>query len=164
MTDRPSCCLPLPLPEDADLRLVLRIVRRMAAHGLRDAEAALLAIDGFGHGFRRPLVLLRAFVAELAQSSHRRITMAPDCAMRMTMDEARMIGVLATAGHNPANAREHLRALTDRHDVGGPFSAVLAVASAMHDLGRPLPRLPGTGQPTACSAGQVSDQVKPSGG
>lgn len=141
MPDRPSCRLPLPLPENEDLRLVLRIMRRMAAHGLRDAEAALLAIDGYGHGFRRPLVLLRVFVAELAQCSHRRITMAPGCALRMTMDEARIVGVLATASHNRANAREHLRALTDRHDVCSPFSAALAIGSALHDLGRPLPRL-----------------------
>ena len=87
MSDHPRCQLPLPLPEEEDLRLVLRIVRRMAAHGLRDAQAALLAIDGFGQGFRRPLVLLRAFVAELAQCSHRRIIVAPSCALRMTMDD-----------------------------------------------------------------------------
>lgn len=141
MTDRPQCQLPLPLPEHEDLRLVLRIVRRMAAHGLRDAQAALLAIDGFGQGFRRPLVLLRAYVAELAQISRRRITVAPSCALRMTMDEARLIGVLATAAHNPACAREHLRAITDRHDVSNPLSAALAIASALSDLGRPLPRL-----------------------
>lgn len=141
MTDRPQCQLPLPLPEHEDLRLVLRIVRRMAAHGLRDAQAALLAIDGFGQGFRRPLVLLRAYVAELAQISRRRITVAPSCALRMTMDEARLIGVLATAAHNPACAREHLRAITDRHDVCNPLSAALAIASALSDLGRPLPRL-----------------------
>lgn len=141
MSDHPRCQLPLPLPEEEDLRLVLRIVRRMAAHGLRDAQAALLAIDGFGQGFRRPLVLLRAFVAELAQTSRRRITVAPSCALRMTMDEARLIGVLATASHNPDCARAHLRVLADRHDVCHPLSAALAIASALGDLGRPLPRL-----------------------
>jgi hypothetical protein len=141
MSDHPRCQLPLPLPEEEDLRLVLRIVRRMAAHGLRDAQAALLAVEGFGQGFRRPLVLLRAFVAELAQCSHRRITVAPSCALRMTMDEARLIGVLATASHNPDCARAHLRTLADRHDVCHPLSAALAIASALDDLGRPLPRL-----------------------
>ncbi|MFM6930664.1 MAG: DUF6628 family protein [Novosphingobium sp.] len=144
MSDHPRCQLPLPLPDDEVLRLVLRIMRRMAAHGLRDAQAALLAIDGFGQGFRRPLVLLRAFVAELAQSSRRRITVAPSCALRMTLDEARLIGVLATASHAPDCARAHLRDLADRHDVCHPLSAALAIASALGDLGRPLPRMAAT--------------------
>jgi hypothetical protein len=166
--DFQSCQLPLPLPDNAGLCLILRMIRRMTAHGLHDAQASLLAIEGFGQGFRRPLVLLRAFVAELAHCSHRRITMAPGCALRMTLDEARLLGVLATASHNPACARAHLRALADRHDVSNPFSAGLALASALADLGRPLPRLSDPGraadQPAACSSRQDNDHSKPSRG
>lgn len=141
MPDRPTCRLPLPLPDNGELRIVLRITRRMAAHGLHDAQAALMALEAYGTGFRRPLVLLRAFVAELAHCSGRRITMAPACALRMTPDEARIVGILATSGHNPGNAREHLQALTDRHEVCHPLSAAQAIASALADLGKPLPRL-----------------------
>lgn len=142
MSNLHRCQLPVPLPEDEDLRLVLRIMRRMATHGLRDAQATLMAIDGFGKDFRRPLVLLRAFIAELAQASRRRITVAPSCALRMTADESRLVGALATASHEPDRSRAHLRLLTDRPDVCHPLSAALAIASALGDLGRPLPRLP----------------------
>lgn len=132
------CLLPLPLPLEGTQRLVLRCVRRMAAHGIRDAQAALWMIDGFGSAFRRPLVLLRAFVAELAQASRRRITIAPCCALRMTLDEGRIVGVLATASDNPACARHHLRLLCDSAEVGAPLSVAATFNADLAALGRPL--------------------------
>ena len=115
-----SCALPLPLPREDTQRLVLRCLRRMAAHGTRDAQAALWVFEAFGIHFRRPLVLLRAFVVDVAQVSARRISVAPCCAMRMTLDEARLIGVLAAAGDNPVAAAHHLRALTGGTNVSSP--------------------------------------------
>ena len=121
-----SDLLPLPLPVDVSQRLVLRCLRRMAAHGIRDAQAALLMLEHFGIHFRRPLVLLRAFVAELAQSAERRITLAPCCAMRMTLDEGRIVGALAAAAENPVCASQHLQQLTGNSQIASPLSLAAA--------------------------------------
>ncbi len=64
--------------------MILVAMRRMAAHGIRDAHAALLMLDLFGGRFRRPLVLLRAFMLEFARASQRSIKVAPCCSLRMT--------------------------------------------------------------------------------
>jgi hypothetical protein len=130
--------LPLPLPGEPDQRLVLRCLRRMAAHGIRDAQAALLILDSFGIHFRRPLVLLRAFVAELAQGAERRITMAPCCAMRMTLDEARIVGVLASAVDDPDSARHQLQLLTASCAIASPLSLAAAFNETLTALGRPM--------------------------
>ena len=132
------CLLPLPLPPCETQRLVLRCVRRMAAHGVHDAQAALWVFERFGLGFRGPLVLLRGFVLELAQFSQRRIQVAPCCALRMTQDEARLIGVLAAAAESPACAHRHLRELTGGDDAPSPFSLALAFNASLAALGRPL--------------------------
>lgn len=133
-----ACQLPLPVPQDPGLRLSLLIFRRMAAHGLRDAQATMIAVDAFGAGFRRPLVLMRAFVAELAGGSQRRLIVAPCCALRMTMDEARILGVLAAANAHVDAAIHHLRVLTDRYAIAEMLSAAAAINAALADLGRPL--------------------------
>ena len=133
-----SCLLPLPLPQTETQRLVLHCLRRMAAYGIHDAQAALWVFERFGLGFRRPLVLLRAFVVELAQNSQRRIQLAPCCAMRMTPDEARLIGVLAAAATSPACAHRQLRELTGGLDAPSPYSLALAFNETLAGLGRPL--------------------------
>lgn len=133
-----SDLLPLPLPNESNQRLALRCLRRMAAQGPRDAQAALLAIEYFGIHFRRPLVLLRAFVTELAQSSERRITLAPCCAMRMTRDEGRIVGVLATAAAYPDCARYHLQQLTGSERIASPMSLAVAFSQTLTGLGHPL--------------------------
>ncbi len=68
--------------------------RRMAQHGLRDAVAAERMLERYGMHYRAPLVLLRAFVLELAQSAARTIAIGHCCMPRMTADEAAMLGVL----------------------------------------------------------------------
>ena len=133
-----SCQLPLPLPRTETQRLVLRCLRRMAAHGIHDAQAALWVFERFGLGFRRPLVLLRAFVVELAQYSQRRIQLAPCCALRMTLDEARLIGVLAAAATSPASAQRQLRELTGGLAAPSPYSLAVAFNETLMGLGRPL--------------------------
>ncbi len=128
----------LPLPDDRIQRLVLFALRRMTAHGIRDAHAANLMFNTFGIHFRRPLVLLRGFIAELARCSERRITMAPCCALRMTGDEAALVGVLAVAASNPACAARHLRGLSARDEVSAPLSLAAAFNEALADAGLPL--------------------------
>ena len=130
--------LPLPAPEDRMQRLVLFAIRRMAAHGVRDAYAANLLFSNFGINFRRPLVLLRAFMIELSQTSKRTITIAPCCALRMTMDEGRIVGVLATAASNRFTAAKHLKELAGDSAISSPLSVAAAFNNALADLGRPL--------------------------
>ena len=56
--------LPHPLPDDANARLALFAIRRLGAHGLSDAHAVHAFMTRFDEGFRRPLVLMRAFMQE----------------------------------------------------------------------------------------------------
>lgn len=130
--------LPYPAPTDGMQRMTLITLRRMGAHGIRDAQAALLFINAFGKDFRKPLVLLRAFMVELARVSARRITLAPCCALRMTADEARLIGILATAAAAQCTAARHLSELAGTGAIGAPLSTAAAFGDAVADLGRPL--------------------------
>ena len=130
--------LPLPLPVDPAQRLVLVAVRRMASGGIRDAHAAHLFLRTFGLHFRKPLVLMRAFMVETAHASAGTIRVAPCCAHRMTLDEARMVGIVACAASNPANAADHLRELTGSRDICAPLSAAAALGDALAECGLPL--------------------------
>jgi hypothetical protein len=130
--------LPLPAPDDRIQRLVLFAVRRMAAHGVRDAYAANLLFSNFGINFRRPLVLLRAFMIELSQTSKRTITIAPCCALRMTLDEGRIVTALATAASNRISAAKHLRELAGDSAIASPLSVAVAFNNSLADLGWPL--------------------------
>ncbi len=125
--------LPLPLPEGQVDRIVLVCIRRMAAHGIRDAQAALIAIDTFGVNFRRPLVLMRAYIVELAQISQRSIKIAPCCAMRMTRDEGLIIAALSLAGSDLAAADQMLTSLLGNCCVGEPLSAAVLLSRVLKE-------------------------------
>jgi hypothetical protein len=133
-----QCQMPLPLPLEHNQRIVLRCLRRMAAHGVRDAQGSLWMFEQFGIHYRRPLVLLRAFVIELAQVSQRRIQIAPCCAMRMTLDEGRIVEALAAASDSPATAQRHLRQLTEADNPASPLSLAIAFNDTLAALGKPL--------------------------
>ncbi len=133
-----QCQMPLPLPYEQTQRIVLRCLRRMAEHGVRDAQASLWVFEQFGIHYRRPLVLLRAFVIELAQVSQRRIQIAPCCAMRMTLDEGRIVEILAAAGQDPASAQRHLRLLTEAENPTSPLSLAVAFNDTLAALGKPM--------------------------
>jgi hypothetical protein len=130
--------LPLPLPDNRADRIVLVMLRRMGGHGLHDAGAAMIAFNHFGMDFRRPLVLLRAFMADLAQASLQPIKLAPCCAMRMTMDEGLLLEALAMTRSNTARTVDNLRALTNGGRIGLPLSTAFALGAALEDMGMPL--------------------------
>jgi hypothetical protein len=117
--------LPLPLPDGRVERSVLFAVRRMAAHGLRDVSAAWLMLDLFSTGFRRPLVLLRAFMLELAHAATGPIRVAPCCAPRMTTHEGWIMLALFASADDLVTGEEALAHLTARED---PFEALSAAA------------------------------------
>lgn len=128
----------LPLPDARTDRITLIMLRRMGAHGLRDARAVMLAMQHFGTGFRQPLALLRCYVSELAQASRRNIHIASCCAPRMTMDEALMLETLALARTHAERATRNLDILTEDGAIGRAFTVAAAFATALGNAGMPL--------------------------
>lgn len=130
--------LPHPLPIDPNSRLLLFAMRRVAAHGLDDAHAAHALLCAFGMGFRRPLVLLRALMAEASRVAHRRILVAPCCCPRMTEAEAVMLAAIRASRAQPQQVHRDLAALFGVHNCLGALSSAQALAQAFEDLGKPL--------------------------
>ena len=125
-----TSALVMPAPSDPLTRMMLVAIRRMAAHGIRDAHAANMVITTLGIHFRMPLVLLRAFMLEMAQASRRSITLAPCYSCRMTRDEERLMTVLACANREPDNAAAALDQLT----AGGLIHPPLSLAATLGDV------------------------------
>ena len=132
--------LPHAAPGCAHRRLLVFAMRRMAAGGLHDAHATNAFFTHFGLSFRRPLVLLRALMAEVSRISHERITVAPCCCPRLTAAEAMLIGVVADANDRPREAHGRLCALLGVPNALGALGSAQAVALAFSDCGRPLGR------------------------
>ena len=137
--DRPMPThLTQPAPDCPYAALLLFTMRRMAAGGLDDAYAAHALLTGYGVGFRRPLVLLRAFMAEAARVSSVRIAVAPCCCRRMTAAEAVLLGALAAATARPHETHEALRRLLGVRSCLGLVTSAQAVGTAFADMGTPL--------------------------
>lgn len=129
----------LPMPIHGVDRAVLIMMRRMGGYGLRDAHAAMLALKNFGTGFRQPLVLLRCYMAEIAQVSERSIMIANCCAPKMTRDEGLLLETLAQAGQqpggNPDRAQRNLQELTGGRNAGRALTVASAFSNALHTSG-----------------------------
>ena len=130
--------LPHLLPSCPNARLALFAMRRIGAHGLADARAAHALFTGFGQSFRRPLVLLRALMADLAATATGPIAIAPCCCARMTSAEAAMLTVLARVETAPDAARLLLSDLLGVRRADGVLASAAAVAMAFADEGRPV--------------------------
>ena len=130
--------LPHLLPSCPNARLALFAMRRIGAHGLADARAAHALFTGFGQSFRRPLVLLRALMADLAATATGPIAIAPCCCARMTQAEAAMLTVLARVETAPDAARLLLADLLGVRRADGVLASAAAVAMAFADEGRPV--------------------------
>jgi len=130
--------LPYSAPDDSGARLFLLGVRRMGVGGLNDAHAANMMIGAFGLSFRRPLVLQRALMAELARASHETIMIAPACGCRMTTAESMLLGALARALAKPRLAHDVFCRLCGIDNAVGILSSAQALAQAFADLGRPI--------------------------
>jgi hypothetical protein len=127
-----------PIPTGYGNRLFLFVLRRMASAGVNDAHAANAMLGAFGRSYRRPLVLMRAMMLELARASSRRILVAPCCCARMTADEALVMQAAGDALRDPSAAYEAVRALMGNDHALGALTCLQAVAQAHGDLGRPL--------------------------
>lgn len=133
-----SALLPHPLPSCYNERLLLFAIRRIAAFGLNDAHAAQAMIGWFGINFRRPLLLVRALMAEVSRVSQRRLAVAPCCCQRSTAVEAALIAAIREAIDNPRAAHDQLATLCGTHACIGLVGSAEALAQAFSDQGRPL--------------------------
>lgn len=119
-------------------RLFLFALRRMASAGVNDAHAAHAMLGGFGKSYRRPLVLMRAMMLEMARASSRKILVAPCCCARMTSDEAQIMQAVGEALGDAPAAYNRLTTLLDNDQALGALTCLQAVAQSYADLGRPL--------------------------
>ena len=130
--------LPRPMPGGYGNRLFLFGMRRMASSGVNDAHAANAMLGAFGRSYRRPLILMRAMMLELARVSSRKILVAPCCCARMTADEGLLMQAAGIALRDPNSAYERVSALLGNDHALGALTCLQAVAQAHADLGRPL--------------------------
>jgi hypothetical protein len=130
--------LPHPAPADQSTRMLLIAARRMAVHGLHDASAAMLMVQAFGIHFRKPLVLLRAFLMETSAAASGDIRIAPCCLPRMTEQEGAMLGAIAHATTHPDLAATHLARVIGQVAPGGLFTTAQALSMALEECGRPV--------------------------
>ena len=133
-----SEALPHDLPQTMAARILLLAIRRMGAHGLNDAIAANSFLSAFGAGFRRPLLLTRAFMAELAATSTTTIPIAPCCCGRMTWAEEAMITAIGHAERRPETARLLLADLMAQRRADAITASAAALSAAFADAGLPI--------------------------
>lgn len=137
--DAPTAtALPHALPTCANARIALFAVRRMGAHGLHDARAAHALFTAFGQSFRRPLLLLRSLMADLATTASGTIAIAPCCCARMTPAEGALLTVLGRIETQPEVARLLMADLLGVRRVDGVLASAAVVAAAFADEGRPI--------------------------
>lgn len=127
-----------PVPTSHHTRLFIYAMRRMAQGGLNDAFAANAMLSMFGARSRRPLLLLRALMAEMARSSHNQLIVAPCCCRMMTAAESEMLMIIVSAWDRPRFAHGRICNLLGVDHALGVLSSAQAVAQAFNDLGRPL--------------------------
>ena len=138
MSTATATALPHPLPACANARIALFAMRRMGAHGLADSRAAHALFTAFGEGFRRPLTLMRALMADVAATSTASIAIAPCCCARMTPAEAALLTVLARVETRSDVALLVMADLLGTARVDGVLASAAAVAAAFADAGRPV--------------------------
>jgi hypothetical protein len=144
MTTAPSLSLALAemlphgRPAQADRLLLLYGIRRTGAQGLHDAATAHAFMTAFGSHFRRPLLLLRALMAEVSKTSASPIQIAPCCCPRMTGGEAALLEVIGSVETQPERADLLLRDLLGVRHAGGTAATAHLLALAFREGGRPL--------------------------
>lgn len=127
-----------PAPFGRSEATLLFVIRRTAIAGLNDAHATNAFLGLFGMSYRRPLVLVRALMAELARASAQTIHVSPCCCMRMTAAEAAILRVVALARTDLRAAHAELVPILGTFDCLGAVTSAQALGQAFADLGRPL--------------------------
>ncbi|TVV72818.1 DUF6628 family protein [Sphingomonas solaris] len=130
--------LPEAAPTCPNRQLLLFAIRRVAACGLNDAHATHAFFITFGRSFRRPLVLLRALMAEVSRVSRTKVMVAPCCCPRLTGAEANLLAIIADSNDRPRDSHDRLSAMLGVRDCLGALSSAQALALAFEDCGKPL--------------------------
>lgn len=133
-----ACALPALQPEGAGARLLLFGIRQMGANGLHDASAANAFLTAFGRSFQRPLVLLRALMAEMSATAAGPIQIAPWCCPRITGAEATLLEAIARVHNRPDAATMLFADLMGVRDASIVAVTAHALAGAFADLALPL--------------------------
>ncbi|NIJ07284.1 hypothetical protein FHS31_000880 [Sphingomonas vulcanisoli] len=134
----PSARLVADAPDCPYPRLALFAVRRMAAGGIGDAFAAQAFISAFGVDFRRPLLLMRTFMTEMARISARTIAVAPCCCPRITAAENAILTAFGLAINDPSEADVLLAHLLGTVSCPSVTETARTVAASFADCGMPL--------------------------
>ena len=130
--------LPHPMATCPDARLALFVMRRIGAHGLQDACAVQAMVNGFGVGFRRPLMLARALMIDLTATATGAIAIDPCCCARIMSAQHSLLAVLASAGTRPELPLLLLQDLLGSRRVDGTLASAAALEAAFADAGRPI--------------------------
>lgn len=133
-----TAALPHAMPPCRNAQVALFALRRMGAFGLADAHVAHAFVGSFGESFRRPLILMRVLMAELAETATLPIAIAPCCCGRVTPAEQALLTVLSRADTAPDTARLLLADLLGNRRIDGVLASASAVAQAFADAGRPI--------------------------
>lgn len=126
--------LPHTAPVCGDARTLLFAMRRMAIHGLHDAFAANAILASYGIRYRKPLVLMRAVLVDMARTARGSIIVAPCCAPRMTAHEYALLSAIS----DPADGARHMRPLLKLHTASMALTTIAALSEALGEMGRPL--------------------------
>ena len=138
MSEAHETVLLRPVPVAQHIRLFIYAVRRMAQGGLNDAFAANAFLSLFGARSRRPLILLRALMAEMARTSHNQIIVAPCCCRMMTAQEAELLLIVSESRERARFAHARICELLGVDHALGVLSSAQALAQAFGDLAHPL--------------------------
>ncbi len=125
-------------PTDLTARALLRAIRRIAAGGLDDAQAANVMLASFGMHYRRPLMFLRILMQEVSRIAQQQIVIAPYCCPRMTEGEGAFLLSIDVARDHPDVARGSIARIAGSLDTLPAISIAQALADALDDIGRPL--------------------------
>lgn len=119
-------------------RLFISVARRMAIFGIDDAQCVSTLLTHFGSNYRRPLILTRALMVEIARTSQRKILLAPPCCARITTDEGIMLRALQRSEADSAGCHVDACTLLGRDNALGAMTGFQAVSQAFADLGHPF--------------------------
>ena len=126
--------LPHVAPTGGDARTLLFAIRRMAIHGIDDAFAVNAMMAAYGMRYRKPLLLLRTMLIDVARNARGNIVVTPCCAPRMTAHEHALLSAIG----DPDNAATRLSSLIAGKGVATTGATVAALSEALAALGRPF--------------------------
>lgn len=126
--------LPHVAPLCGDARTLLFAIRRMAVHGLHDAFAANALLAAYGMRYRRPMVLLRAVLVDVARTARGNVIVAPCCAPRMTTHEFALLSAI----RDPEEGGLYMDTLLKPHTASIALTTIAALNDTLVEMGRPL--------------------------